>query len=665
MSMAPAPTENDVPETLRAGREAFARHAWQQAFEQLTQADAAATLDGADLESLAIAAFFAGRADLRVGIAERSFAAYSRAGDIIRAAYVALEIAAQFVLRGKFSVASAWTRRAQRLLDGQPETYAHGYLALIRSDLAKHSGDISRALELADEAVAIGERTGHQDLHAFALTAQAMLQIAAGTIGEGIGLLEEAAIAAVNGELSPLSAGVTACRMIAACRDLTDYRRASEWIELTDRWCETESVGGFPGVCRVHRAEIAALQGNWQRAEEELRRATEELAKFEAIPVMADGLYAIGEIRRLRGDFEGAEEVLRQAHALGRSPQPALALIRLESGKVRLAAAAIEAALAESTQDAMARVRLLSAQVEITLQAGDTVRARMAIDQLAEMLDDGSPPAFRAGLGYARGRVLLAEGDASASIHELRTALQLWREVGSAYEIARTRAALSPALRAAGDDDDADLELRAARDEFQRLGAKPDLAAAEAELRELKERSANRIQVRMAFLFTDIVGSTKLAEALGDQAWERLLRWHDNMLRAEVARQGGRIVHSTGDGFFAAFDTARQAIRSAIAIQRALTAHTEASGFAPPVRIGVHATDATQRGDDFSGVGVHVAARIAALAGGGEILTSADALAEAGDVATTDTREVEVRGVSTAVRVASIVWKDNRRQPDH
>jgi hypothetical protein len=126
MSMAPAPTENDVPETLRAGREAFARHAWQQAFEQLTQADAAATLDGADLESLAIAAFFAGRADLRVGIAERSFAAYSRAGDIIRAAYVALEIAAQFVLRGKFSVASAWTRRAQRLLDGQPETYAHG-----------------------------------------------------------------------------------------------------------------------------------------------------------------------------------------------------------------------------------------------------------------------------------------------------------------------------------------------------------------------------------------------------------------------------------------------------------------------------------------------------------------------------------------------------------
>jgi class 3 adenylate cyclase len=658
MSELTAPTQSEVPEALRVGRAAFARHAWREAFEQLSQADATTTLEGPDLESLAVAAFFAGHADLRVEIAQRSFVAYQSAGDGIRAAFVALEIAAAFVLRGKLSVATAWTRRAERLLDGRPETYAHGYLALTRSNLAKESGDISRALEFADEAVVISERTGHQDLHAFALTAQATLRIATGTIGEGIELLEEAAIAAVNGELSPLTAGITACRMIAACRDLTDYRRASEWIELTDHWCETQSVGGFPGVCRVHRAEIAALQGSWQRAEDELRRATEELEKFQAIPVMADGLYAIGDLRRLQGDFEGAENVLRQAHALGRSPQPALALIRLESGKVKLAAAAIGAALAESSWDALARLRLLGAQVEITLRAGDIKRARMATDQLAEMVDEASPPALRAGLAYARGRVLLAENDERASVRELQTALRLWREVGSAYEIARTRDALSRALRASGDDDDADLELRAAREEFERLGAKPDLAGVEAELREIEEHRASRLQVRMTFLFTDIVGSTKLAEALGNQAWERLLRWHDEMLRAEVARQGGRIVHSTGDGFFAAFDTAGQAIRSAIAIQRALTSHAETSGFAPPVRIGLHAADGTQRGEDFSGLGVHVAARIAALASGGEILASAEALDEAGDLAAIDAREVEVRGVSTPVRVASIIWTD-------
>jgi class 3 adenylate cyclase len=298
--------------------------------------------------------------------------------------------------------------------------------------------------------------------------------------------------------------------------------------------------------------------------------------------------------------------------------------------------------------------------LEITLKAGDLDRARAAIEQLTEIVEEASPPALRAGLAYARGRVLLAEGDESGSVRELRAALKLWRDVGSAYEIARTRAALSWALRATGDDDDADLELRAARDQFERLGAKPDLAGVETELREREERRSSGAQLRMAFLFTDIVGSTRLAEVLGNQAWERLLGWHDEMLRAEVARQGGRIVHSTGDGFFAVFDTARQAVRSGIAIQRALASHAMASGFAPPVRIGLHAAEATQRGDDFSGVGVHVAARIAALAGGGEILASADALAEAGDVLAVGPREVEIRGVSEPVSVATVVWMEQQ-----
>ena len=656
------PLDYPIADPLGDGRAAFARHAWQEAFDLLTRADAAAGLEGPDLESLSTAAFFAGRADLRPPTLERAFAAYQHTGDVVRAAFVALQVAIVFSWRGKTSVASAWARRAERLLNGHAESYAHGFLALTKSDLAKRSGDIPRAVELADEAVEIGDRTGHQDLHAFALAAQAALRIATGAIGEGIGLLEEAAIVAVSGELSPLTAGTTACMMIEACRDLTDYRRASEWIEMTDRWCEAESVGstGFPGICRVHRAEIVALQGGWQRATEELRQATEELRKFEIIPVMADGLYAIADIQRLQGDVKAAEEILRQAHALGRSPQPALALIRLESGKVRSAAAAIEAALAESSWDAMARLRLLGAQVEITLKAGDLDRARAAIEQLTEIVEEASPPALRAGLAYARGRVLLAEGDESGSVRELRAALKLWREVGSAYEIARTRAALSRALRATGDDDDADLELRAARDQFERLGAKPDLAAVETELRELEERRSGGAQLRMAFLFTDIVGSTRLAEVLGNQAWERLLGWHDEMLRAEVARQGGRIVHSTGDGFFAAFDTARQAVRSGIAIQRALASHALASGFAPPVRIGLHAAEATQRGDDFSGVGVHVAARIAALAGGGEILASADALAEAGDALAVGPREVEIRGVSEPVSVATVVWVEQQ-----
>ena len=157
-------------------------------------------------------------------------------------------------------------------------------------------------------------------------------------------------------------------------------------------------------------------------------------------------------------------------------------------------------------------------------------------------------------------------------------------------------------------------------------------------------------------MFTDIVGSTNLAEFLGDESWERLLRWHDETLRALVAKSGGQVVNSTGDGFFVAFDSARQGVDCAVAIQRALADHRRTSGFAISVRIGLHSAEANQRGDDFSGVGVHLAARVAALANGGEILVTAQTLDDAGDVTSSNSREATVKGVAAPVSVAAVTW---------
>jgi class 3 adenylate cyclase len=252
--------------------------------------------------------------------------------------------------------------------------------------------------------------------------------------------------------------------------------------------------------------------------------------------------------------------------------------------------------------------------------------------------------------------VLLAEGDPASAAAELRIAIKGWRDVGAPYEVARARAMLSRALRALDDEDNADLELEAALEEFRRLGARIDIAAAERDLRDATERRLGPQTARMTFMFTDIVGSTTLAEALGDEAWERLLRWHDDMLRTLVERGEGQIVKTTGDGVFAAFATARAATDTAIAIQQALRDHRASTGFALAVRIGLHAAEATRRGDDYSGMAIHVAARIGALAGGGEILASAETLAEAGDLPVSASRSVPVRGASVPVTVASITW---------
>lgn len=655
MSEVASPASESASDPVQAAREALARHDWSTAFELLSRVDGERSLSGAELEMLGMAAFFVARADLETDAKVRAFKAFLAEGNEIRAAYLAVDLARVAVHTGRSSIASGWVRRAERLL-GEGETYAHGFLAVVRSEMATAAGDIEAALALAEQAVTIGTRAADADLKASALSNLGTLKIAAGAPRDGLALLEEASIAAVNGELSPFTSGITACQMISACRDLTDYRRASEWIEATERYCERQSLAGFPGVCRIHRAEVAAVGGAWDQAEDELQRATAELEGYLATPPQADGFYAIGDIRRLKGDFEGAEEALREAHRRGRSPQPALALIRLAQGKVKAAATAIGTAVADVTWDRWARARLLPAQVEILIAAGDTEGARAAVEELGAIVGTYPSPALESGRRAALGRVLLAEGDAATAARELRAAARGWTDVGAPYEVARTRALLAQAIRALDDEDDALLELRAAADEFRRLGARVDADAAERELREAEERRSGPRQIRMTFMFTDIVGSTSLAEALGDEAWERLLRWHDDTLRGLIRSGGGEIVNSTGDGFFVAFEAARPAIDCAVAIQRALRDHREAMGFAPAIRIGLHTAEANRRGADYSGMGVHVAARVGALAGAAEILATAETLAEAGGVPTTGSREVEVKGVSTPVKLASIAW---------
>ena len=157
-------------------------------------------------------------------------------------------------------------------------------------------------------------------------------------------------------------------------------------------------------------------------------------------------------------------------------------------------------------------------------------------------------------------------------------------------------------------------------------------------------------------MFTDIVGSTHLAEALGDQAWERLLRRHDDTLRKLVSDGGGEIVNSTGDGFFVAFDSAAAGIDCAISIQRALVEHRDSTGFALSVRIGLHTAEANRRGMDYSGAAVHVAARVAALAEGGEILATSDTFAETPHVSTSSARSASIKGMTAQVSVATVAW---------
>lgn len=126
------------------------------------------------------------------------------------------------------------------------------------------------------------------------------------------------------------------------------------------------------------------------------------------------------------------------------------------------------------------------------------------------------------------------------------------------------------------------------------------------------------------FLFTDIVGSTQLHDALGDEAAQEIVRLHNQLVRTEVARQGGSEVKTMGDGFMIAFRSVSSALACAAGIQRAVAQHNqERPTLEFMVRMGLNAGEAIEEEEDFFGTAVIVAARIAALADGGEILTSA------------------------------------------
>jgi len=157
-----------VPEddALARGRAALERHAWAEGYELLLAADRIKPLTGPDLEQLGLAAFFVPQPDEQGELKERAFKAYLDAGESIRAAYIAIDLARFYVLSGRTSIAAGWVRRAERLLPPDGETYAHGYLMLVRSEQAAAGGDLDRAMALAEGTIGIADRTGDADLRA-------------------------------------------------------------------------------------------------------------------------------------------------------------------------------------------------------------------------------------------------------------------------------------------------------------------------------------------------------------------------------------------------------------------------------------------------------------------------------------------------------------------
>jgi class 3 adenylate cyclase len=653
-----------VVQTLETGRAAAAREAWEEAWNTLTEADSEESLSPPDLELLADAAWWAGHPDESVDALERAYAGYVGSEQKVDGARVALLLAYLAMRRLALSVAAGWKANAVRLLEDEPETSVDAFLKVL--DLVESlsiRGDVKGGLAMADDVLETAKRTGNREAESLAKAFKGYALVASGMWMDGLALIDEATAVALAGDAGLRSAGDVYCVTIATCRNFGDFRRAGEWTEKADRWMGQHSLGGYSGVCRVHRAELKRLRGEWDAAETEALNACVELERYQMFDGVGHAHYEIGEVRLHMGDLDGAEAAFTRAYEFGVEPQPGLAQLMAARGKIDEAARALERSLSSPGEgpnvDLLSRSRLLPVQVEVALARDDVGTARGAIDELDRLATDFKRPAFEAMTATGRGQLALHESDHEDAIRHLGHAWRTWSEIGFPYESARARTVLGRAHLAAGDVDHARMELGAARSVFERLGAKLDLREVNKVLADIEGPHQDRARVTKTFMFTDIVTSTDLVGLIGDEQWEALLAWHDRALRAAIAEHEGTEISHTGDGFFVTFDRAGDAVEAAVSIQRRLVEHRREHGFAPQVRVGLHTDEATLDGSDFRGKGVHLAARIGSAAGAEEIVVSAAALEAAGELRfpVSEARSVELKGIGEAVGIHTIEWK--------
>lgn len=462
-----------MPANASAGR--ATSHDWLAEYATLSAADGEHGLPPEDLERLAVAAFLVGHDDEVIALRERAFHGFLERGAIDHAVRCGFWLGFHLQNRGLLAQAGGWAARVQRLVTDGPDGLSAALLSLPAAVRTMWSGDPESALPVFERVTHVAAR--YNDLDAFTLASVGRgncLQML-GRWGDAATALDEAMLHVTAGRVVPQVTGLAYCAVIAMCMQQFDVKRAQEWTEALDTWLAGQAgVVPYRGVCLVHRAEILQYRGAWAHAAEEAERACVALAASGESAIGA-AHYRVGELARLRGEFDVAERAYERAAASGYDAQPGLGRLRLAQGRRDAAAAGLDRALAESPGSAI-RPLILAARIDVALDGGDVDAATRALDELCRLVRVSDAAYLRVLGEQYTGAMLLATGDASAALPQLRHARSSWQGLDAPYEAALTGALIARACRELGDDDAANMELEAVRSVLSQLGATADLA---------------------------------------------------------------------------------------------------------------------------------------------------------------------------------------------
>ncbi|MCF4123576.1 response regulator transcription factor [Antribacter sp. KLBMP9083] len=464
---------NDDVRHLGAAREHHHASRWVRACEEYASADRATPLAVEDLESWAESAQVVGRIDEAIAVLTRCFELRAEAGEIHAATRATYWLwSAHIFARGEFATAAGWVERARTLAE-ERGSGEYGWLLIPRAYGYIGRGDYPTAEGLLHRATELGLGRGDIDLITIATTMRGRATLKLGSLENGLALLDQAMVRILTRATSPCTTSVMYCAAIGSCYEVQEIARATEWSVALDQWLGTlpQLGGAYFGNCRIYRAILMRLRGDWSRAEAELEQTCRDLA-VDGQLVAGHAWYELGELRRLQGR-PGVEEAFERATSFGHVAQPGLALYRLSQGNAQAAAAGLRRVLAER-QLAGDRLVLLPAAVEISLAAGRIDEAKDFITELEKIAQTYPTTAMRAVLDAARGAVGLSENRPADALRLLREASDRWRELAAPYETAEIGVGIGEGCRVLGDEEGALMEFRAALATFERLGARPD-----------------------------------------------------------------------------------------------------------------------------------------------------------------------------------------------
>lgn len=362
-------------------------------------------------------------------------------GNDVAAARMAIALGNDFLdFRGDAAVANGWFKYAQRLLKPLPASPEHARLAVWEARLALIGRqDATEGARLAEEALRLARESNCPDAEVLATAMSGLALVMDAQPDRGLALLDEAAAAALGGDISdPYAAGLTCCYLISACDRVRDYDRAGQWCARLREFSTRQRFAILMTTCRLQYGSVLTSRGQWDEAESELCAAIADLR--EARPVVLPAAYArLGELRRRQGRTTEAVELFEQA---GSHPLALLggAWIDIDQGNLPRALERARAYLRRFPEDALLeRASANELLVRIAADSEKPADARQALSELEAAAGKYDLPLLRAAVLSAKAVLAAAEGDDTRAAELMEDAAALYDSSGFVHEAAMAR----------------------------------------------------------------------------------------------------------------------------------------------------------------------------------------------------------------------------------